>query len=119
MSAVGETAGAFPETNQGDLLSALAEDPRAGGHHKEAELIQAAPDSQAQHHGTREKKESEFPQQHLHSWHTASCWRYAFSQRSSTAPVSSPTPSHFRSREAMSATYSASERRPPSLASWR
>jgi hypothetical protein len=59
MPPVGEPAGAFPEANQGYLLSALAEDPRAGGHHKEAELFQAAPNGQTQHHGAGEKKKRE------------------------------------------------------------
>jgi len=62
MPAVGEGAGTFPEANQGYRRAALAEDLRAAGNPKEAELFQAAPDGQAQQHGTGEKKECEFPQ---------------------------------------------------------
>jgi len=62
MPAVGEGAGTFPEANQGYRRAALAEDLRAAGNPKEAELFQAAPDSQAQHHGACQKKEREFPE---------------------------------------------------------
>jgi hypothetical protein len=62
MPPVSKSARTFPEANKGYLLSALAEDLRAAGNCKETEMSQATPDSQQQHHGTCEKKESEFPE---------------------------------------------------------